>query len=150
MTAFVRYRIYGWMPPNLSAEERMALGEAIVRVGRKQFVAVLKRRLSPPLHTTRGEPFTFRDVLSDVQKGLPIRPKLSWPAILFALVFFSGCMWFIVSTPRVLTSFLITMALIIPVSLGSMLFMHRKIDRWVNEVADDFAKEILRRGKTGR
>lgn len=150
MTAFVRYRIYGWVPPKLSVEERMALGEAIVRVGRKQFVASLKRRLSPPAHVIKAESFSFQDVLSDVEKGLPLPAKLSIPAALLALLFFAGCFWLIASTPRLLTSFLITMAIILPVSLGSLLSMHRKIDQWVNEVADDFAREILRSGKVGR
>jgi hypothetical protein len=150
MTAFVRYRIYGWIPPDLSVEERMVLGEAIVRVGRKQFVASLKRRLSPPLHMTKAEQFSFQDVLYDVEKGLPVRAKLSVSATLFALAFFAGCIWLIASTPRLLTSFLVTMAIILPISMGSLLLMNRKIDQWVNEIADDFAKEILRGGKLGR
>lgn len=128
----------------------MVLGEAIVRVGRKQFVASLKRRLSPPLHVTKVESFSFQDVLFDVEKGLPLPAKLSVPAALFALAFFAGCFWLIASTPRLLTSFLVTMAIILPISMGSLLLMNRKIDQWVNEVADDFAKEILRSGKASR
>lgn len=128
----------------------MALGEAIVRVGRKEFVGALKRRLSPPAHTSGEERFTFDDVLSDVQNGIPVRPKPSLAVLSLSLVFLAACIWLIVSSPRLLTSFLIAMALIVPVSLGSLLLMHSKIDRWVNDVADDFSREILRSGKSGR
>jgi Sel1 repeat len=129
----LRYTIFGWTPPKLSAPERIWLGGEIAKVGRAAFVASLKRRLSDPRPSNPNKSFTFAAVLSDAEK-LNTHPARSPSAIVVAVLFFGACFAFLVAFPPFL--------FVLAVSGGSLLWMHRKTERWVQSLIDDYTHAI--------
>jgi TPR repeat protein len=142
MFVAVPYTIYGWVPPELSPSERIWLGGEIAKVGRKFFVAALKQRLSAPARGKNKTSFTFAEILEDAKRVRDGGTNKTAPpirAILVAVIFFGGGVWIIASHPRLLVTFLIAMAVVVPISMGSLFLMYNKIDRWAQSLIDDYA-----------
>ena len=145
MFVSVPYTIYGWTPPELSSSEKIWLGGEIAKVGRKTFTTALKRRLSAPARGPSKTPFTFAEILTDAKHVRDEGHDHSAPptrAILVALLFFGGCFWVIASNPRLLVTFLVVIAVVGPISIGSLLWMYNKIDRWAQSLIDEYADAV--------
>ena len=144
----VRYTIYGWSPPELSPSERIWLGEEIAKVGRKAFVTALKQKLSAPARAPNTRSFTFSEIITDAKRlrdEKRARPGPPMWAVAVTLLFFGGCFWIIASNPRLLVSLLVTMAIVAPISIGSLLWMYNKVDRWAQSFIDEYADSVANR-----
>jgi len=141
----IRYTIYSWSPPELSLQERIRLGGEISRTGRKAFVAALKSRLSARPQSAKSNPFTLADVLSDAE-GLSStnysRPSPSVRAIVVAIIFFGGC-FAAIAAIGLIVPLLVALAVIGPISVGSLLWMNSKVDRWVQSLVDEYTQSVV-------
>ena len=145
MFVAVPYTIYGWTPPELSSSEKIWLGGEIAKVGRKAFATAFKQRVSAPARGPNNTPFTFAEILTDAKKlrdGARARPAPPMRAVLVAILFFGGCFWIIASNPRLLVTFLIALAVVGPISIGSLLWMYNKVDRWAQSLIDEYADAV--------
>lgn len=128
----IPYTIFSWKPPELSASQRIELGRAITAVGRKSFLNALKRRMAEP----GKKSFSWGDVLTEAevkrepptfrQKFLATAALLGAMAIIFAI--------------GKLPLLLIALAVVGPVTLGSWWWTTRKIDHWVQDVIEEYAR----------
>jgi len=143
MSAIIKYSVYTWSPPQLSSSEMIALGREVARVGRKSFAIELKKRLSAPAGTTKAVPFTYADVIRDAEernKAGGAQQPTSWGVLLLALAFFGACVWFIVADGE-LVPFVVTAAIIGSLSIGSLMWVHGKVDRWAQSLIDAYNGE---------
>jgi hypothetical protein len=138
----VPYTIYRWTPPELSLPEKIWLGEEVAKVGRGAFVTSLKRRLGTPARGSNNRPFTFADVLRDAEKvGHASQSRPPMKAVLAALLFVGASFWVIAATHH-FRSFLGAMLMVGPISVGSLLWMYSKVDRWAQSLIDDYTHAI--------
>jgi hypothetical protein len=120
----IPYKMFSWNPPELSAPQRIELGQAIAAVGRDAFLKAYKIRLMGP----NRAPFTFSDVLRDAAAPTPAaspQQKLFAGALLTAL-----------GAGAIGAPILIPLAFVMPVSGGSLWWMNRKIERWAQTLVD--------------
>jgi hypothetical protein len=135
----IPYSIFQWKPPELSLSDRVRLGEKIAKVGRPAFVQALKARLAPP-SGRKAEPFTFAEVLADamtLQVKIEQQP-VSPIGILIAVTFFGAAIAIVVQNPRYLAAVIPALG----VSLGTLVWVYRKVDRWTQGIIDDYAHAI--------
>lgn len=128
----VVYRLFSWKPPELSDSQRIELGRAITAVGRKSFLDAFKRRLAE----SGKEQFSWGDVLSDAEVQ-PARPTAT--QALFGAAVLLGALAFIFAIGK-LPLLLIALAVAGPVSFGSWWWTTRKIDHWVQDVIEEYAR----------
>ena len=145
MSVLVRYTIYGWKPPDLPVPERIWLGGEIAKVGKKPFVVSLKRRLGPKAQNSSNKSFTFADIIRDAEnmnKGIPAEPRHPLVMQLVALLLFGVGLWWVASHPPILILFLF----VVPISIGSLLFMNNEIERWVQGLVEEYARAVANGG----
>ena len=65
--------------------------------------------------------------------------------VLFALLFFGACSWVIASN-HLIISFLLALLIVGPISLGSLLWMHNKVDRWVQGLIEEYVRAVANGG----
>ncbi len=136
------YPIFRWTPPEFTLQEQIELGEDIARVGRKAFVTAFKQRLSTWSPGSKPKPFTFADILDDAQtkqQQPPTTPK-EWITGLSLISLFLGGFAFIIPYQGLLAA----MVFVLPVSLGSLLWTHNKVDRWVQSLIDEYTQSVAK------
>jgi hypothetical protein len=143
MFVVIPYTIYRWTPPEFSSPEKIWLGGQIAKVGRKAFATSLKKRLSTPDREAKNKPFTFADVLADANTVYtkPYAPP-SISAALAGLIFLGFCFWIIATNHRALVTFFSAMLLVGPITIGSLLWMNNKVDRWAQSLIDEYANAV--------
>jgi hypothetical protein len=131
----IPYTLYQWKPPELPLSERISLGEQIAKVGREAFVDSLKLRLSTHSSSTNNS-FTFADIIYDAQRR-QAKPPRSLKQGVVGLTIFGGGFAGIVAF-----GFAIPFLAVTTVSIGSLLWIHRKVDRWVQGLIDEYTHSI--------
>ena len=116
----------------MPAAQRVALGQAIAEVGRDAFIKALKQRLTNPARYGH-KPFTFADVLNDAVT--PEQPTSPSVLVVGGAVLGAGLVACLAFVPGA--------AVVLPFGLavggGTLWWMNRKIERWVQSVLDDYA-----------
>ena len=148
----IQYTIYRWKPPELSLTERIWLGGKIAKIGRKAFAFSLKQRLSPPARRSKNNKcFTFADLFNDAEmlsnrSHAQARPSMK--AVLAALLFFGAGFWAIAATHQI-GFFIRAIVVVGPISIGSLLWMYNKVDRWAQSLIDEYAHAVAN-GQLGK
>ena len=135
----ISYNLYKWTPPDLSTQERIRLGGEIARVGRKEFVYALRMRLCNSAQPSHAKPFTLADVISDAAQYRPAESTLAQRAM--AILFFT-----VVIVILIISGLIVPLLLIGSVTIGSLLWAYRKVDRWTQTLIDDYAHAIAGKG----
>ena len=142
----IRYTIYSWTAPDLSRDERVSLGKEIVRVGRKKFVIALKARA---LRTRRSgdanSKFSLLDVIQDAERmpapGTPAvisTEQKVWSIIALLLIIVGMSLFARANRTLFIGRFVVPVLVLSPVVFGSFLRASTKIDRWAQELADEY------------
>jgi hypothetical protein len=137
MFVSIPYKFFKWQPPELSASQRIEIGHMIAKVGRDAFVASLTSALLSSLDPNKS-PISIFDVLRDA-KDPPARVASSMRQKLIAGAFFISCFTLLVAT-GLITMFVVVTAVIAPITFGSLWWTGRKIERWAQDVLNEYAQ----------
>jgi hypothetical protein len=139
----IPYWLFQWTPPNLTEAERLLVGREISRVGSSAVVRCFKQHTWDAMRPGESNGFTLRDVLRDAEPYRDPnyrrqREKPTMRQMVFAIVFLGGCFAILIGS-GLIAIFLIALALVGPVTFGSMYWTFRKFERWVASVIDEYA-----------
>jgi hypothetical protein len=122
----IRYRLYFWNPPILTSEQELEFGRQIVTQGRAAFFE-------------QYHPYLSDKEQQQIQHSKQMMPKQKTRAIILAVLFF-GPLLFFVGAP--LLVFVLLASPILALSLGTMLVARKRYRRWVDEMADKYARHV--------
>lgn len=135
----VPYTFFSWIPPSLTSEQRVWLGQEISRVGKKAFTSSLKRRVTGR-PTGKQTPFTLKELLDDakaIASTGTTEPRAPLRAVLPAAIIFSAALALLIAA-NLIVSFLIVIGIIGPIVVGSLAWTYKQIDRWAQSLLDDY------------
>jgi hypothetical protein len=125
----IRYRLYFWNPPKLTPEQELSIGREIVTLGRAAFLE-------------QYHPYLSDKEQQQIQHSKQMTPKQKTRAIILAALFF-GPIVFFVGAPLLIL--LLVVSPILALSLGTMLVARNRYRRWVDEMADKYARDVASR-----
>jgi hypothetical protein len=141
--AFVQ-SLSDWTPPALTLPERIWLGGEIAKVGRKAFATSLKRSLSDSSNWSNCKPLRFDEILRDAERlrdGKNVQPPISRTAAALLLLVFGGGVAFLIAA-ALNSRYLAAVAVAGTVSIGSLFWMSRKIERWAQKLIDEYSQSV--------